>query len=620
MLCDEAKDSCHERILENLNPSQHCVLFTSEKKRYMNATFKHIHLKTCLRATSQLTFFANSYQDQQLKDVFISLPSQTFLGEPVDVRFADGSQFSESPGETEFSEKCLQVLIELGNSQHNDCLVVPFVTKKFLRHILTKLQSKFSIYVDPLLRTKFKNTEKSSLSNERDIPHILFSHPLSIEGCEFTKVIVLLDLKQNVLNFEDDHFFSAITRATVQLTIIVKDFEVANYENWYQKKLVKFFRRTLSNVVGQVPGNTDQPTVLFVGQLLSFIKPSSNYERVDPNSLAQNIPQVAGVSLYKGPDGRYFLQVDDVYLESDFEKLKEFGVKQVVFINDSFSCIWQYFFKAPSYWCCLKYTQQNGKCFSLREFCGNVQEVKFQVQLRKNILRRFSGIRANIAFQDYWLNFRKCEIPPQESPNWEKWEWKANEILRKGFTALALVFFDCTIKLLSGNIEFNIGRSNWKTVNMERNHFGKLTARVSEIYRENILCVIKESNCSYWIPNVHWESCLLRALKYSINAAEGILEDLSCFDGIDGIIRELKAYSSNESFKKIVAQLNAEDKSGIKSSNRFRPEINDSSNKMPQGFHAKFSELETLISDYEMKNFDESYYFSNCQRISGRKH
>ena len=163
ILCDEASSRIIRLLLDNSTEEQHLVLFTAEKERNVDKKLEQFFLKTCLRSTSQLARFANTYHLRQLESfsVHIALPSKTFHGELPEIRWAD-----ENSNENDFMQKSIDAILELAaepiwirNSNQDfqsrfDFAVVPLIPNDLLQRILDKLPGDHSCSVDQALVEK----------------------------------------------------------------------------------------------------------------------------------------------------------------------------------------------------------------------------------------------------------------------------------------------------------------------------------------------------------------------------------------------------------------------------------------------------------------------------------
>ena len=562
ILCDEAKDRVHRLLLSNLSGDQHLVLFSPERKRNVNPQLRQFHLSTCLRSTAQLAHFANSYHVRQLKDVtvFPAVPLKTYLGECPDIRWADETISNKKSGETDFLQKSFAAICELVGEPGLDFAVVPLLRKESLQNLVDKAEKEHLCYIDPMLRNNEQDKTLSSSGNE--MPLIQFFHPYTIKGCEFSKVLILLENQNSFFLFDDNHFFTAFTRASLKVLVVVSEYSIPD-ESWWEESFSKFVRSMVEETITEISPDAEQPSVLFVGEIEKLIeslncsKMFSDYEIVSPTVL----------SIYETSE-RKFLQVDDVYLGSDFEKLSKFGVQKIVFADDNVTNIWQHYFSAISRWFCFDFNRQNANCFQVRDYLKNVNEMKFQMDFRTAFLRRISGDDA-ICFPHYWMKFNVNSLPSTVLLSWEKWIAKAEKCYEKGFTTQAIIIYECGIKILKRQIELNELQNSRRDAS-QRQKVAQLSSRVSRIYMELKSSIVKESRCSYWVPTTQYEECLLKAFRHAANAIKWNFPDSRGFDLINDIVKEMKEYPGSESFQQELSQLVQDDNAGMMFDNRLR--------------------------------------------------
>ena len=151
ILCDETSSRVIRLLPDNLRQEQHLVLFTAEKGRNVDPQFDQFLLRTCLRSTSQLARFANTYHLRQLESfsVHIASPSKTFHGEHPDIRWAD-----ENSNENDFLQKSIDTILELVAEPGLDFAVVPLLQNDLLQRILDTLSGNHLCNVDQTLVEK----------------------------------------------------------------------------------------------------------------------------------------------------------------------------------------------------------------------------------------------------------------------------------------------------------------------------------------------------------------------------------------------------------------------------------------------------------------------------------
>ena len=160
ILCDEASSQVIRLLLDNSTEEQHLILFTAEKKRNVDPQLEQFFLRTCLRSTSQLAWFANTHHLRQLENVsvHVAFPSKTFHGELPDIRWAD-----ENSNENDFMQESIDTIRELAAEPGLDFAIVPLLQKDLLQRILDTLSGNHLCNVDQTLVEK-KGSHRHILS------------------------------------------------------------------------------------------------------------------------------------------------------------------------------------------------------------------------------------------------------------------------------------------------------------------------------------------------------------------------------------------------------------------------------------------------------------------------
>ena len=564
-------------------------MFSPQRERNVDRRLKQFHLIACLRSTAQLAHFANSYHARQLKDVTVvpALPSKTFHGESLDIRWADETTSNKISGETDFLQKSFAAINELVGEPSLDFAVVPLLRKESLQNLVNKFKRELPCYVDPMLHKNEQDEILTSSGNE--MPLIQFFHPYTIEGCEFSKILILLENQNSFFLFDDNHFFTAFTRASLKVLVVVSEFSIPA-ASWWEENFSKFVRNMVDKAITEIPTDRNKQSVLFVGPIKKLIE-SLGCNQIF-NEKETVLSSILGVSIYERHQ-RKFLQADDVYLESDFGNLLDFGVQKIVFADDNVTSIWQYYFLTISHWCCIIFSRENNNYFEIEDFYKNVEEMKFQMNFRLAFMRRISGDDA-VSFPDSWLNLDVKSLPSSGSLSWENCVAKAEEVHRKGFTAQAIVIYECGIKILEQNSERDASHTQ---------KLAELSTRVSRIYMKSKSSIVKESRCSYWVPTTQYEECLLKAFRHAANAIKWNFPNSSEFDLVYKIVEEMKEYPKSETFQKELSQLVQDDNAGMMFDNRLRHGSSEIPIRLKPRFRRKLSDLETLIRHYEKGNY-----------------
>ena len=579
-----------------MSSDQHLILFSPQRERNVDPRLEQFHLIACLRSTAQLAYFANSYHARQLKDVTVvpALPSKTFHGESLDIRWADESTSNKISGETDFLQKSFTAIRELVGEPGLDFAVVPLLRKESLQNLLDKFKKEYPCYVDPRLRNNEQDETLSSSGNEMSL--IQFFHSYTIEGCEFSKILILLENQNSFFLFDDNHFFTAFTRASLKVLVVVSECSIPD-ESWWEDNFSKFVRSMVDKTITEIPPDSNQQSVMFVGPIKRLIESLGCHQSINDKETV--LPNIFGGSVYERHQSK-FLQFDDVHLESDFKKLLDFGVQKIVLADDNVTNIWQYYFLTISHWCCINFSRENANCFGIEDFYKNVDEMKFQMDFRMAFMRRISGDNA-VSFPRYWLNLDINSLPSCGSLSWENCIAKAEAIHRKGFISQAIIVYECGIKILKRQIELNELQNSQRDAS-QRQKVAELSTRVSRIYMKSKSSIVKESRCSYWVPTTQYEECLLKAFRHAAIAIKWNFPDSNEFDLINDIVKEMKEYPGSDTFEEELFKLVQDDNAGMMFENRLR-HGSELSIRLKPRFRRKLCELETLICDYEKGNY-----------------
>ena len=563
-----------------------------------------LRLSHCLRSTCQIAHFANRFIETVPKNVFLALPTAKLEGEPVDVSFVGAD---EKPGpfmEDSFVSKSVDAIIQnaKGLIRQNFIIVVPFVKPEFLQEVIKRLEDlQYVCHNEAVpLNTNVSNRKQQEAGSKRkDLPVIFFCDPHKIEGCEFATTLILLDagvFEAFTGSSYGNPVLTAITRASLKVKIIVKERVIAT-EDEAKQYLISVQNEKLKSGVDFVreTGANAKPSVLFVGKLPNapeFQKKVS----VDDNF----IPDVEGVALYRAQK-RSFLHIDDVFLESDFQKLLDFGVRQIFISNKDISCTWQFLFYIATIHCGKRFSLQHSDKLVFTGHAFNPRVMKFQVELNLECLRsQATNSKSRVSGQEFWKNFESV-MPVDQPDKWRIWKDKAAELYKIGEITTAITMYECSIKLLKRRIEsISPAVEKSELTNDQKIELTKLLCALSKIYTVHASEIVKGTRLHYNFENVHLEEGVMKAFRKTLEAIRLNVDTQSGFDVMRVVISKLRSYSQSGSFNSMLTQMIAEEKTGIEVS-RFRHQSKIPFVAKDATFDAEMIKLTSLIADHNSK-------------------
>ena len=604
--CDETSPQLYKYFLDNLREDQHCVLFSSDNRPQTEAGVEHVHLSSCLRSTRQIANFANSFVDVAPKNVYLALPNAKLDGERVEVTFVQTAEerkslhFKEKP----FLSKCIDIIHK--NAQRLNGLgfivVVPFVKPDFLQLLterLKELQYRCHEQEVPSNLDLSSRTHAMAAPISRDI---FFCNPQKIEGCEFSTVLVLVDagfFETFTFSSFGNPILTAVTRASLKAEIIVNDCDIPD-DNHMHKYLTNIHEEKMKGVIDRVRklSAEQKPTVLFVGKLPY----AADFQQV---FFCDDIPEIEDVSLYRAQQG-CFLHMNDIYLQSDLQKLFDFGIREIFIANTDLACHWNYLFYVASIHCVRKFSLQRAGRLLFNGLAFNVNIMKLQVDLHLEFLRQQSSANYKPDFCDhrFWQDFEES-MPLDEPAKWRIWKDKAEELHKIGEITSAITTYESSIKLLKRRIESVPTTDNSKRFMDEKGELAQFYSTLSRIYAEHARNIIRGTRLHYNFENFHFEEGLVKAFR---NAAEALRLRINLqqeFELMKVVISKLRSYSQSESFQLTFNQLTFEEKTGIKIC-RLRHQSKVSFMAKDASFDAEMAELDSLISNYDLKTMNES--------------
>ena len=477
-LCDEVLEYSAKILRKKITGNHHCVLFMShflESREYVFPDFEVMRLDVCLRSTGQLATFANDYAKKFTLNYYSTIPCRSFQGERIDIKFA-----GETGDKISFVDLCVRTIVEYAQKMH-DVEFIPVATlleaenTRLIKEKLEKMNCTCSFDEMP---TAFED-RKSSDSRSVKTPDILFIDPMEYEGCEFPVVLILMDKSFCGTRIEkriENSFSTAVTRASLKLVIIVDDSLLLDDEDlklYLEMKQIEFKEEILEVIESH---SSAKPTSLFVGRC-----PDVEHLMQELNPAQMYLPDVEGISCYVGRQSR-FLHIDDVYLESDLEKLSDFGIEYIINWPKSIECEWHSLYHYASKVCMLMFQKKTPDVFEVYDAMFNFDEEKNRRKVLLAFLKQQSGeSNTEIPRLDFHVN---PQTMPKIDTDWLKWKSKAVELYRIHETSMARIVFYISILLLKKERENDIQQGNLLGALKSRREIAKMYTNISKIHLE----------------------------------------------------------------------------------------------------------------------------------------
>ena len=410
----------------------------------------------------------------------------------------------------------------------------------------------------------------------------------------------MLDNKNDFFQFDDSHLFTACTRACLKLLIVTNECKEQD-EDWWQNCFGDFVRSEVGKILGgdeeektSISFGTEHPSVLFVGRIKDLLE---SFKCCNTDQEHKYTGFQSTVYEYE-KDNRKVLQTDDIYLEQDLKKMKEMGVKKIVFVTDNICANkWQHYFMTLSYWFCYDFNSRNTNYFHIKDLLQNDSETNFQMSFRKALLCPISG-QVDVEFPRFWLKFEMNSSPSSALLSWEKWIAKAEKCHEQDYITQAIFIYECGIETLLQQITSNESES------LLKKKLADLSLLVADTYIDKLNIIVEESKCSYWVPTTQYEVCLLKAFRHAVNALKWHASDLNLkFNSVERIFQEMEKYPTSELFKREVKQMNKDDTSGMIFETRLRHESPQIPMQLFPDFEEGLRRLELLICNYEKRSF-----------------
>ena len=453
-LCDEFYMENLQLLLGEIRDDQNCILFTSATDCNLGPTFDTIHLKVSLRSTIAITCFAENWRHFSNNDSnFECLPGHNFDGENVTPKVinklnAYPSGLLEYPN---FIAQCASSILQVAEKCKGLPIlpVICFMSHPLRNMLFSTLKILFPdhrcINQSSGLQVGFQHLFQRTLSREEfgnEGPPIVLFEPQDIDGCEFGTVVILIsymhlkDLVDNsgIHSIGDASliFFRAITRASVKITILISELQLAEcreldiispqtFQDCCLKQLFdSYFDKTVRIVCERA---TNKPEFLFVGK-----RPvsSSIQKRKHPRS---DLPNIEGLTEYVSGN-RFFLHIDDLFEETSLEALRKFGIKFIYIFPEN----WLHWHQFECYGSTNKiiadFTWKNGKPFEVETILNS----KIELISSFSSLLKWLTSHSQAGLITYLKNIERIAEMSQmdETISWDRWKGKAGALYRIG--------------------------------------------------------------------------------------------------------------------------------------------------------------------------------------------
>ena len=477
-LCDENQVQSAKPLLKKITGNHHCVLFMSQVlDGDVFPDFEVMHLDDCLRSTGQLAVFSNNFIKMLGFPEYSTHPSRSFEGERVDIKFT-----GEAGDKITFIDLSVKTIVEYTQKIHEAEFlpVAIFLEAENTRLIKEKLEKMNCICSFDEMPAAFED-RNSSDSRSVKPPVILFIDPVEYEGCEFPVVLILMDKSIWGRRSEKGGEFSfptALTRASLKLVIVADDSSLLDDEDLklcLEKKQIDFIEITLEVIEYN---RSAKPIFLFVGRC-----PDVEHFELELSPPQMYLPDVEGISCYVGCFSR-FLHIDDVYLESDLEKLNDFGIKFITNWCKSIECEWYQLYHFASKVCMENFQKRTPDVFEVHEAAFNFDEQKHRRKVILAFLKQQSGEsdteipRSSSSFDS------QPQTLPQLDTEWLKWKSKAEELFRIKKTTLARELYLRSILLLEREGENDIQQRHLPGALKSGREIAKMYTNISKTHLE----------------------------------------------------------------------------------------------------------------------------------------
>ena len=498
-------------MINNLREDQHCVLFSSRKESCeVQSFFEICCLSASLRSTTTLAEFANSWINfaNLRRYDFECKKANNFEGEKVDIWVVKPDKNTTSDEHFQFTTLCVEAISEYAEKSYGmeTLPIVPFLDPTVSELLIGKLKEKQYRVRNSEAFSDSHTSRSTATTSQRgtdvrtdqivpeagplDLPCITFFETSEIEGSEFGVVIILIDIKhaENIPANAKHKFFCAITRATSKVVIILNETQLSGCKSYIiengkscpcihngAEKQFKWHMLSVSS------SSSPQPSTILIGR-----KPDSSFVKSDSKNVLKDIPKINGISIYTGENEGTLLHINDIYMESDLEKLHQFGVRLLLLMPDFAKSRFIYKFYNKSALCLSAFCNKRQDMFLMAGMSHTRRD--FDFCLIVDFCFQYSGMQIKTRKLDSntWSNYDIFE-PNDPHFCWKKWVEKGREVFRLGYTHRAFDIFRMSLTLLEKLYFSKIARAALRSAKKERMELSDLNFSVAEMFQNSAL-------------------------------------------------------------------------------------------------------------------------------------
>ena len=576
VFCDEASPQLSHFFSQNLKSGQHCLLFSPRVPGSFATGFERMFLGSCLRSTNAISLFANRFIETGAQEFLKTWRGNNLEGELVNVKFVK-KNMREKLVSDEFALIFVEEICKSSamKAHLGFLVIVSFIELELLNEVQRILETRqYTTFksIPPLWRTPHRNVDH--------LPDIYFCDPEEVEGCEFAFILILLDLENLEIitsPFFRNHFLTAVTRATLKVDIIVKDYDLADEEQ-IENCLARFGGENIKTAIKErLKNSNNNSIVLFVGQM--------------PNALDKASDSgITGISVYQQ---NTFLHTDDIFLESDLEKLSELNVHQIFLANTNLSCKLDYFFYFASARCIKNFCERPSSNLSLFDKSFNSTTMTYRLKTFEAFLRQNAEF-SNEFHRTFWHEIEdSTSLLLNQQMSWDKWVTKAEELYRINDVIFSIMALEVSMNLLQKQWKQNEVTENLEMANMDRKNLAKLCATVSRMFIEQIDTIVQQTRSDFDFQVLFVEDCLMKAF---IHAANALQLDI-CFQYchlVETVTEKMRLYSTEDNIGVALTHFDIEKSFGIELRGMQRKALFPEASLSAE-FDSKLEALDSLI-------------------------
>ena len=588
--------------------------------------FETLHLNASLRSTGAISRFATRWKRWSETPEFECHPAHNFEGECVDIQIIQkcGIEVLEYP---HFTAKCVTSIKHTAEKlgDHGVLPVIYFMSNALQDMLFSTFKIMFPN--QPCIsRTEYMNHQPRNHGTT-----IVSYNPREIEGIEFGSVVIVISYT-HLADFnlgEDIVFFTAITRGSTKLTIIVSDLQLfgcrevnEDLANTLQEccltKEWGTFR--LEKLLGVYYPMKKKPFLLLVGFKPSF----TSFQK--QKYKGRDLSSIEGVSEYAGEQEEKFLHVADVFENSSLEKFRKFGIEVICVTPENQSCRMQNIFYNATSKLIKAFSDKRGHPFRICDVGGNnaraCMEELFSLLSFVKSESKTHGTITNIDL----LKKNKDSERIVSDISWRKWKPKANALFRTGEWAMSLDAYSFTLESLKKeHLLAKQSGSLYKVIEMKK-EAAKILTNLSLLCLKSSLTRVSKHPIQLLVP--FWldmddlqslQSQLMKALFFAIHATYWDICWCKSYDRIGTAVQKLKGLYSEQmqDVKKApTITLNARIKSLIDEDKTLNESVSfwDASDMKHTTLYADFGPTLNEFTD-SVKNYKDGLQSSSIEEL-----